>query len=199
MDKEKGYEQQPQDLVDKVESMYQKGVLSLNRAQNKDAYELFKKIIEIDPEHGKSYNKLGVILAQVGEIDEAKKLFQTALEKDQGNTSAKVNMGNLFFLEEDFDTAKKYYLDAYEKDKENAVLLNNLATIYKNQGQIEEYLKYFKLAQKFHKENIKKELSDDSFMNKTKEFVKGEKKGCLGPSLMICLMVVISFIFLTFS
>ncbi len=176
-------------MDENLELMYEEGEKALKNGQNKDAYNIFKKITEIDPNHSKSHNKIGVILANVGQLDVAKEFFTKAIATDEKNASAKVNLGNIYFQNKAYDEAKSLYLEAYDMDKENPILLNNLATIYKKEGKIEDYLKYYKLSQKFLKENLKSEVKQDNFLKKRREAQK-EKKGCLGQTLMICLIVI---------
>jgi TolA-binding protein len=68
---------------------YNKGLKHTNAGELDKALELLKKAIAEDPKHINSYNTLGSVYRQQGDLDAARKTWRAALGIDPDNTTAR--------------------------------------------------------------------------------------------------------------
>ena len=112
------------------------------------AEKLYKKILDIDPNHFPSNVLLGTLLAQVKKFNFAKKLLEKAININPNHPEAHYNLGLVFNELHDFEKA----ITCYEK----AIKINpNYADAYNNLGNSYKELKIFEKATTCYEKAIK--------------------------------------------
>ena len=90
-----------------VEALY-KDALAAHQAGNTDsAYQLYRQILEMEPEHTDSLHMLGIIASQVGKHETAVELIGRAIKLRDNVPYYHNHMCNALFALEKYDEAKK--------------------------------------------------------------------------------------------
>ena len=68
----------------------------LHQAGDAAAEDLYRKVLEAEPNHVGALSNLGVLASRAGNLDEAAKLYKTALAADPNLADAHFNLGNVY-------------------------------------------------------------------------------------------------------
>ncbi|MEJ2723760.1 MAG: tetratricopeptide repeat protein [Deltaproteobacteria bacterium] len=120
-----------------AESHYALGCYLQERKRHKPAIEEFKAALEIDPDHVKAYNCIGVSCDAIGECDRAIESYKAALKISGKLDYVLNNLGYSYLLQGKTDLAIENFKKALELDAGNARYRNNLGLAYANSGQYE--------------------------------------------------------------
>ena len=154
----------PEEVIDRLISLYNTGKLSAAVAQAKalteqypEAFILwnvlgaaskglgrmeaaasaFKKVTDLNPTYADGFNNLGVTLKAQGKLDEAIKAFDRALAIKPGYSEAYNNKGNALKNKGRLDEAIVAYNKALSIKPEYSEACNNLGSALKAQGKLD--------------------------------------------------------------
>lgn len=103
------------------------------------AKSIYKEILEIDSKHSRSYNNLGIIFQNTGELEQAKNCYEKAMENNPNFADAYNNFGAVIKEMgeekksiEEIKKAKKYFEKAIILNPNSADAHNNLGTTYQH-------------------------------------------------------------------
>jgi len=100
-----------------------------------EAELLLRRVIDLDPSHGKAYNHLGIICMQQDRYGDARNYFDLALQY-QGDTAEILNnIGLLAYQRREYADSEKLLRMAIQKDPENREIHRNLAFSLLVQGK----------------------------------------------------------------
>ncbi len=102
------------------------------------AEELYRRILEVVPEHPDVLHFLGVLLHQRGRDDEAIALIQRAIELVPDHVGCHINLGNVLAESGRLDEAAVAYQHALSLQPEQADVFNNLGVVHKLREQWSE-------------------------------------------------------------
>jgi protein O-GlcNAc transferase len=105
----------------------------LNKAE-----EIYKRIIEVNPNHSESLHLLGVIASQAGKKDIAVKLINKAIQHNPGNSIYYYNLGNVLKEQDNLTEAVSSFQKALEINPNYTKAYNNMGTIFTKQGRFDE-------------------------------------------------------------
>ncbi len=125
------------------------GSILRNLGKPKEAENLYRQAIELNPNFADAHSNLGNILRDLGNLNEAKKSYQKAIELNPSFTNAHYNLGNIFRDLGNLNEAEKSYLKAIELNPNFADAHSNLGNIFRDLDNLNEaeksYLKAVEL------------------------------------------------------
>lgn len=104
----------------------------------KEAEEMYKQVLQLDPQNSVAYHHLGIMALQGKQFDLAKKLFKASIDLDPNNVRYLMDLGTAYFSLQRFPEATEVYKKAVELDADNYEAQYNLGTIYLERGMYEE-------------------------------------------------------------
>ena len=110
------------------------------------AEEIYKKILEIDPDHSESLHLLGVIARKVGKNNIAMNLIKKAIRLNPGNPFYYNNLGNTFKNQGMFNEAIASYNKALKIKPDLSEAYYNLGNVLKVQGRLDEAVSCYQKA-----------------------------------------------------
>lgn len=96
----------------------------------KEATKEFNEAIKFDSKHYPSYNALGIIALNTGNMPKAREFFNRALEIDKNYATAIDNSGTIDYLNGDYDEAQKKFLKALSINPNSSTAYFHLAQVY---------------------------------------------------------------------
>jgi dTDP-N-acetylfucosamine:lipid II N-acetylfucosaminyltransferase len=117
--------------IQKAENLYSVGKLG-------EAISLFKAVIEKHPDSYESYNNMGVIYYEQGEINKAEYSFRKALSIKGDYQDALLNISDHYQKQYNFTAAAEYLEKAANNDGKDINICNRLATLYFKIGNKEK-------------------------------------------------------------
>lgn len=149
---------------------------SNNINDSKKAIELYKKVLELRPDHKETYYLLGKLYGSVDKYEKAKIYFKKALEQDENYFSANLWLGKVYFEEDEYELSLKYLnkalflkpdTEAYFMRAEINQKLKNYKEAIKDYLEIEESNdKYYRYRAFLNRANISLEMKN--FINAKK-------------------------------
>ncbi len=122
----------------------------LNKAE-----EIYKRIIEVNPDHSESLHLLGVIANQAGKNDIAVELINKAIQHNPGNSIYYNNLGNALKDQNRLTEALSSYQKALEIKPDFAVAHYNLGNVLNEQDNLTEAVSSFQKALEINPNYIK--------------------------------------------
>jgi predicted TPR repeat methyltransferase len=101
-----------------------------------DAERIYRRILELIPEHPDALHFLGVLQHQCGRSQEAIQLISQALKIAPEYVDAHNNLGNILREQDRLDKAEACYRQVLELTPENAGAYNNLGTVLRATGRL---------------------------------------------------------------
>jgi len=120
----------------------------LKKNNLQSAEQLYKQILEIEPNHVESIFYLGSLSVLTGNFDRAKQLFNKTIQIDPNHAKAHNNLGNLFQKLKEQQKAISCYEKAIQINPKFADAYCNLAILYKSINKHEKALQLFNQALK---------------------------------------------------
>ena len=117
--------------------------------QLQKAEEIYRKILEINPDHCESLHLLGVIANQAGNNDMAVRLIGRAIEINSTEPIYFNNIGNAFKAQGNLEQAVFSYQKAVELKPGFAEALVSMGSVYIKLGRLEEAISCFQKALQF--------------------------------------------------
>ena len=96
----------------------------------KEATHEFNEAIKFDPKHYPSYNALGVIALNTGNLPKAREFFNKALEIDKNYSTAIDNSGTIDYLKGDYEEAQNKFLKALSINPNSSTAYFHLAQVF---------------------------------------------------------------------
>ena len=118
-----------------------------------EAEKVYKKILDIAPDHADTLNLLGLAVFQKGEYNAAAGFIKRAIRINPSNPLFHVNLGNTLHRLNKENEAANAYLRALAIHPNHAEALNNLGNVYYVQGKMDESLSCYKRAIKLNEDN----------------------------------------------
>jgi len=135
--------------------------LAFKMAKPQLAEAYWRKAVEINPNHSKSYQGLIELFCSRKDYRKALNLIQNLQNRNKQNISRLVKMGEIYQLMADDFKAEHYFQLAIERDQDCSGALNGLAAIRFHQGNLEESRKLlekssvaYKLAARLNEDGI---------------------------------------------
>jgi tetratricopeptide (TPR) repeat protein len=142
--------------VAKFESAAEDLLMEGNRAWDnglrEHALECYQMLVDRFPNLPDGYNKLGVVSAELGNLQEAERYFLTAIDCDRKHVPSLSNLGNICLERGDLDEAIAYYALALESDPEYPPAHHNLAVAYRKKGELGVFVRHLKKSQRFERQ-----------------------------------------------
>jgi tetratricopeptide (TPR) repeat protein len=190
------------------EAWRREGDQKLNRAteawqggNREEAEQLLNELIDEFPDRPEAYNKLGVILAELGSLDMAEHWFRTALAADSDYPPALTNLGNIILERGRVEEAMSYYGLALERDPEYAPAHRNLAVALRRQGDLRGSVRHLKHGERLQirqdREKSRRRLSGQAAVGTAPPpRARGSRSaGLFGPSYWWLLVLALAVLF----
>lgn len=144
-------------MTTEVDELYGQALDYLDKWELDKAEEALAKILEIEPEHARAVNKLGVVFARRKDLRQAEECFQRAISLDPKLASAHSNLGNIYAEHGWIDRAKAAYEQALLLDPGNPTATHNLGVLYRKSGNIGKGVELMKQASRAQRERLRVE------------------------------------------
>lgn len=108
------------------------------------ARELYRRALEVEPDHVDARINLGRLQHEDGQLEDARRQYERALEFAPGHPTAAYNLGVVLEDLEDIDGAIQAYQLAIASDQEMADAYYNLARLYDQAGDRAAALRHLK-------------------------------------------------------
>lgn len=138
-------------MSNEIKTLYDEAVYALEHWDLDKAESILKQLLQIEPEHGESYNKLGVVYARRDDLITAETYFQEALRFNPNLAGAYSNLGNIYQHRGWTDRAISAYEKAIQLDPDYPPAHHNLGVLYKKIGKVGEGVELLKKAAKLEK------------------------------------------------
>lgn len=96
----------------------------------KDAIDEFNTAIKNDPKHYPSYNALGVVALNTGNMQKAREFFAKAVNIEKNYSTAVDNSGTVDYLDGEYDIAQKKFEKAINMNPNSSTAYFHLAQVY---------------------------------------------------------------------
>jgi predicted O-linked N-acetylglucosamine transferase (SPINDLY family) len=103
-----------------------------------EACALYRKAVELAPQHAPAHLNLGVGLEAAGDADGARKSYEAVLAIDPGNAFANYNLGKLCYVRREFSEAERYIRAALKRKPEFPEAHVVLANLHDARGEYPE-------------------------------------------------------------
>jgi Tfp pilus assembly protein PilF len=130
---------------------YERGVKHAESGDYQEAIRLFKRTLEILPDHIGSRRNLAMAYLAAGNKDKARDHLIEVLALDPKDVWSLVLLGNIHMKhDKNLDQAEKFYRRAFELDPNDAILLTNYGALMLEKGYPEQAIEFFERAIKAH-------------------------------------------------
>ncbi len=106
----------------------------------------FRKAIQIDPNHLKAHNNLGIALMEKGHLDEAISHYRFVLEREPKSIEAANNLAIALSKKGNIDEAIRYFTASLRLDSGQTKSYNNLGVLLFRKGRVSEAASHFRKA-----------------------------------------------------
>jgi len=148
-------------MTPEVDKLYEEALAHLEAWRLDEAEEGLRKVIEMDPEHARAFNKLGVIFARRGDLRQAEDCFSQAVTLDDQLASVHSNLGNIYAERDWIDRAKASYERALALDPGNPTAMHNLGVLYRKGGDIGRGVDLMKQATRSERNRLRDDTRRD--------------------------------------
>lgn len=127
-------------------ALYNVGYVFFKMGDYVKSNEIFKSVLEIEPEHLKALINLGIIAENISEYDSAIKYYRRAHEIQPEDGTFLYNLGNVYLMKGEYDTSISYYMKTIEIIPEHAISMHNMGICYFEKGDLDNAIKYLRKA-----------------------------------------------------
>ena len=114
--------------------------------KEEDAEAAYSKCLELEPQNGVYYNRMGIFYYSRGHFEQAISWYQKAIERDPANPVFRNNLALALEASQQLPEAEQAYLAAIERDPANAEYLNFYGAMLFRSGRFPEARDYFERA-----------------------------------------------------
>jgi Tfp pilus assembly protein PilF len=138
------FPEQNKQQVDRALQIYQDAVKAAENGKYGRAIHLFKKTLDILPNHTDALRNAAMAYLEAGNPEEAKNHLVELLRMDPKDAWGYLLLGNIYAKHENnLTVAEKFYLKAYELNPKDSYLLNNYAALMMERKKYEDGQKLF--------------------------------------------------------
>ncbi|MFA6281501.1 MAG: tetratricopeptide repeat protein, partial [Candidatus Omnitrophota bacterium] len=138
------YEEIVKEKPDDVEVIFWLGFINEELKNHDDAIKIWKRALQIDPNHAQTLNSLGYVYAEEGKnLDEAEKLIKKALVVEPDSGAYLDSLGWVYFKKKEYKRAEAYLKKAISY-QEDPVIYEHLGDLCITQNKESEALDYYK-------------------------------------------------------
>jgi tetratricopeptide (TPR) repeat protein len=114
-----------------TDAYYGRGFCYEQMGKYADAMNDYKKTIELDPNHSKAYNNLGVVYFKLyNDNDNAEKSFKKSMELSKTNSLVYYNLASIYYNQKRYDEAVRYFSEALKLRPNYIEALNTRGLCY---------------------------------------------------------------------
>ncbi|MFA5271191.1 MAG: tetratricopeptide repeat protein [Candidatus Omnitrophota bacterium] len=169
------YEEIVKERPDYVEGFFWLGLLNEEFKKHDDAIKMWKKALELDPDHAQTLNSLGYVYAEEGKnLDEAEKLIKKALVLEPDSGAYLDSLGWVYFKKKDYQKAEVYLKKAISY-QEDPVIYEHLGDLYITLSNESEALNYYKKGLVRFPENVQLKEKISKYAKETENTKKQSK------------------------
>lgn len=172
-------------MTPQTENLYAEVLTCLEKWDLDRAQALILQILEIDPNHARSHNKLGVVFARQKDLRQAEECFNQAIALDPNLASSYSNLGNIYAERGWQDRAKTAYQQALVLDPGNPTATHNLGVLYRKSGEIGRGVDLMKQANKAERGRFRSQVRSSS-----------EAKKMIGTSWVVVIAIGLLILYL---
>ncbi len=97
-------------------TLYEDAAEHLSNQEFKEAEEIYRKILEVEPDKANGYIGLGSSLIYQDRLDEAYEAYLEAQRLSPESVAVQIGLGSIFYLYGDYQVSERYYAKALELD-----------------------------------------------------------------------------------
>jgi tetratricopeptide (TPR) repeat protein len=120
--------------------------LYMARKEYREASQLYKRLVDQDPQNAVYFNKLGIAMHQQTVLGQALKCYERAVKLDPAYADAQNNIGTIYYQRKKYGKAIKAYQKAIAIRNDMPVLYSNLAYAYFEDKKYEQAIGAFRQA-----------------------------------------------------
>jgi len=122
---------------DKIYLLFLKGELAERQKHIEPAEQLFRQVLDIDPENSMALNYLGYMFADKGvRLNEALGMIRKAVEQDPMNGAYLDSLGWVYFKLGEYELAEDNLRKAVDRDRTDPTVHDHLGDLYEKTGRI---------------------------------------------------------------
>ncbi len=141
-----------------LEEVFERALKAAQEGRLEDAEKLYKKCLELEPQHPEVWNNLGNVYRKAGQIAKSVEAYQKAIELDPKYVLAYFNLASALMDIERYDLAKLFLLKVREMNFE---MVKSTAMLIVCLLQLNEELEALKLFREVKgNEDILNELKE---------------------------------------
>ena len=129
--------------LERASSSFQRAVQFHQAGQFQEAGELYKKILEANPDHSDTLHLSGVIAHQTGKKDAAEELIRKAIRISPEDAAYHYNLGCVYQEQGNSDDAISCFEKTLTLKPDYIQAYNNLGVLLQNQDKVEEAISCF--------------------------------------------------------
>lgn len=118
--------------------------LYMARKEYREASQLYKRLVDQNPQNAVYQNKLGIAMHQQTALSSALKCYERAVKLDPNYADAQNNIGTIYYQREKYGKAIKAYQKAISIRNDMPVLYSNLAYAYFEDKKYEQAIASFR-------------------------------------------------------
>ncbi len=134
------------DLVGEIEQLLKRAEDCHLKGKYQEAEDLYRSVLEIDPENPIAYHHLGIMALQGGQYKLAATLLKAASELEPTNIRYLIDLGIAFFSLQKYNKAIEIYKRALDLDPENYEVHYNLGSVFMDKTLFQEAIEHFEKA-----------------------------------------------------
>lgn len=120
--------------------------LYMARKEYREASQLYKRLVDQNPQNAIYFNKLGIAMHQQTVLGQALKCYERAVKLDPAYADAQNNIGTIYYQRKKYGKAIKAYQKAIAIRNDMPVLYSNLAYAYFEDKKYEQAIGAFRQA-----------------------------------------------------
>ncbi|MFH1537424.1 MAG: tetratricopeptide repeat protein [bacterium] len=121
-----------------VDAMIEEAISAVSGGDLDGGMELFKKVLEVEPDHPRAHCGIGTIYREKGDYAKAIENYKKALELDPDYVICTHLLGFAYLKTEEYEKAEKFLLKACDLDPAYAESHFDLGQLYAKVGMPEE-------------------------------------------------------------
>ncbi|MDG1890984.1 MAG: tetratricopeptide repeat protein [Verrucomicrobiota bacterium] len=136
----------PEEGVRTAREFYNQAKSASQQGLLKEAMELYRDAIRIDPDYGQALTGLGAILLNQKRIDEAQPLFEKAIQLDPHHATALINLAMIEQIRGDMDSAIERLRGVVDRNPEYHEAYLNLGSVLASTKNYDEAITHLSKA-----------------------------------------------------
>ena len=129
-----------------IDQLFRQGNAAQAAGDFAEAEQVFRRVIQLDPQNAGPYNNLGNALYEQGNLEEAIASYRRAIELAPQYAYAHRNLGNALRAQGNLEEAIANYRRAIEIDPQYTNAYNSLGNALRAQGNLEEAIASYRRA-----------------------------------------------------